>query len=202
MLIDLHVHSSVSSCSELSPAEIIQYGKALGLDGVCITDHDTTDVLSQIKEGFQPNGLLVLVGMEYSTPEGHFLVYGPVEHLLPGMDARLLITEVRRMGGAVVAAHPFRGSLSDVADVISDEPCTAIEVFNGRNNDKSNAKAGLLAHSLGLTEVSGSDAHALVELGRCPTRFVTTIRSRQDLVEALKKGQCAPAEPLPPLSVE
>ena len=93
MLIDIHVHSTVSMCSSLSPADIIENGRACGLDGVCITDHDSTAVLSQIEEGFQSNGLLVLVGMEYTTPQGDFLVFGK-ETL--GLPEELLAQEADR----------------------------------------------------------------------------------------------------------
>lgn len=191
MLIDLHVHSTVSSCSSLSVCEILGNARSLGLDGVCITDHDSTSVLAQIREGFQPDGLLVLAGMEYATPQGDFLVFGPVEHLSPGLDGARLLQTVDRLGGAVVAAHPFRGwRPSDVA-VLERGPCL-IEVENGRNTDAENALAADLADRLGFHAVSGSDAHTLGELGRLPTRFDAPVRCRADLVRALRRGLCQP----------
>lgn len=201
MLIDLHVHSTVSRCSSLSPEEIIEHGKALGLDGVCITDHDTTGVLAQIDEGFQPDGLLVLVGMEYTTPQGDFLVYGPVESLPDGLDAQGLLTEVERLGGAAVAAHPYRGWRPTEVGILDALPCTAIEALNGRNNDHENGLAGGLAKRLDMPGVAGSDAHTISELGRCPTRFNVSISNREELVRALKNGQCAPARPASHLSL-
>lgn len=187
MLIDLHVHSSVSRCSALAPAEIIELGMELGLNGVCITDHDTVDILSQIKEGFQPNGFLVLVGMEYTTPQGDFLIHGPVESLRMGMDARELLLEVERIGGAVIPAHPYRGWRPCEVGLLDSLPCTAIEVLNGRNNEHENALAGTLARKLQLPAVAGSDAHKVTELGRFPTQFEVQINNRMDLVNALKK---------------
>ena len=41
MLIDIHTHTyPVSDDSLLSPEELIMQAKKVGLDGVCITDHD------------------------------------------------------------------------------------------------------------------------------------------------------------------
>ncbi|MEF2230451.1 MAG: PHP domain-containing protein [Pseudodesulfovibrio sp.] len=190
MLIDLHVHSAVSPCSSLSVGEILGSARSLGLDGVCITDHGTVGVLAQIREGFQPDGLLVLVGMEYSTPQGDFLVFGPVEDLGPGMDGKRLIRTVLGAGGAVVAAHPYR-AWRPVDVTVLDARC-AVEVENGRNTDAENRCAAELAARLNAVAVSGSDAHILGELGRLPTRFTVPVRSRADLVQALRCGACAP----------
>lgn len=191
MLIDLHVHSAVSPCSCLAVGEILGNARSLGLDGVCITDHDTMSVLAQIREGFQSDGLLVLVGMEYATPQGDFLVFGPLERLEAGLDGARLLRRVARAGGAAVAAHPFRcWRPADVA-VVSGGACL-IEVANGRNTEDENRSAAELAGRLGVPTVAGSDAHALDELGRMPTRFSVPIRTRADLVRALRRGQCAP----------
>jgi hypothetical protein len=192
MLIDLHVHSAISSCSRLSVRDIIEKGRACGLDGVCITDHDTMDVLAQITEGFQSDGLLVLVGQEYATPQGDYLIFGDVEGLGPNMNGLELFAAVESVGGAVIAAHPFRGwRPSDVSVLERGRP--VIEVENGRNTDPENAMAAALAGKLDLTSVAGSDAHSLSELGRYPTQFTVPVRSRADLVRALKAGHCAPA---------
>lgn len=193
MRIDLHVHSAVSACSVLSVRDILDRAKSLGLDGVCITDHDSTDVLSQIKEGFQPDGLLVLVGMEYTTPQGHFVVHGPVEALAPGMDLATLVDAVNLSGGAVVAAHPYRGWLASDPSVFSCSGLAAIEVVNGRNTEEENRRAEISALKAGFNRVAGSDAHSIEELGRCPTDFSVPITSRDDLVRALKRGLCEPA---------
>jgi len=199
MLIDIHVHSDNSPCSVMPIEAIVARAKAFGLDGVCITDHDTTAVLAQIEEGFQSDGLLVLVGMEYSTPQGDFLAYGQVESLVPGMDAPDLFEAVADMGGAVIAAHPFRGWRPADVSVLNNIALSAIEVVNGRNTNVEDELAADLARKLRKSITSGSDAHSLDELGRFPTRFNAPIASRADLVNAIRNGQCAPGvfkEPL------
>lgn len=197
MLIDLHVHSTISGCSSLPLEDILSTARSRGLDGVCITDHDSTDVLAQIEEGFQSDGLLVLVGMEYGTPQGDFLVFGHVEVLPKGMQASELLPAVKQLGGAAIAAHPFRGWRPTDTSLFETEWCSAIEIENGRNTEFENDLAAGLARKHMLPGVAGSDAHNLTELGRYPTRFSVPIQGREDLVHALNMGQCEPASANP-----
>jgi len=193
MLIDLHVHSTHSTCSELLPRDILSKARSKGLDGVCITDHDSTEVLSQISEGFQSDGLLVLVGMEYATPQGDFLVFGHVEELSSGLDALELLAAVKQLGGAAIAAHPYRGWRPTDISVFEQSLCSLVEVENGRNSRFEDELASALALKHMLTAVSGSDAHSLAELGAYPTRFTVPVANRDDLVRALNQGCCEPA---------
>lgn len=177
----------------MAPSEILAHARAKGLDGVCFTDHNTTNVLAQITEGFQPDGLFVAVGMEYSTPQGDFLVFGDVETLPDGLDGEALLLRIRDLNGAAVAAHPFRAGRPVDPAVFETGLCGLIEVENGRNSPEENERALSLSLHRRLIQVAGSDAHRLDELGRYPTEFTVPIRSREDLVHALNNGLCRPA---------
>ncbi len=180
----------------MTPSEILAHARATGLDGVCVTDHDTTEVLAQISEGFQSDGLLVLVGMEYATRQGDFLVFGDVESLPGGLSGEALLGRVRDLGGAVVSAHPFRKTRPADPAVFDGGLCRLVEVDNGRNSPEENDRALSLALRRRMIRVAGSDAHRLDELGRRPTEFTVPIRSRADLVHALNHGLCRPARSL------
>jgi hypothetical protein len=52
-----------------------------------------------------------------------------------------------------------------------------------------------------LTEIGGSDAHTLDELGRVFTRFSIPIQSRKDLLYGLNHGLCQPEWHFPPSSL-
>ena len=192
MRFDLHVHSSFSPCSVLSLPEILGHARSKGLDGVCITDHDSMDAGETIREGIQQDGLCIIIGMEYMTPQGHFLIFGPFEGLPPGMDAESLLSFVRSARGAAVAAHPFRSCAPTMERFVREGFCNIVEQVNGRNSDQENDRVKAWTERYDLTQVGGSDAHTLSELGRITTRFSTPIRSRQDLVEALMAGRCGP----------
>ncbi|MGE4423407.1 MAG: PHP domain-containing protein [Pseudodesulfovibrio sp.] len=192
MLIDLHVHSTCSPCSILKPSEILANARSLGLDAVCITDHDTMSILTQCREGFQPDGLLVIVGMEYTTDQGDYLIFGNVRSIPMGLSAEVLLPAVRQRGGAAISAHPCRSWRPADPLIFERGLCTIAEAENGRNTDAENGLAQSLIADRNMTAVAGSDAHSLSELGRCPTRFTVPVNSAKDLIEALNQGQCRP----------
>lgn len=200
MIIDLHVHSSISPCSRLGLPEILTHARERGLDGVCITDHDTMDARHSVVEGVQPDGLLLVIGMEYATSQGDFLLFGPFEDLEPGLPAKEMLRIVHNAGGAAIVAHPCRKARPADPMLAAEGLLQAVERVNGRNAPFANACAqqwerGVLGHA--LPGVAGSDAHNLQELGRAPTRFFSPVRSRGDLIEALGQGWCAPAVQIP-----
>ena len=190
MLFDLHVHSSLSPCSRLSLDEILNKAKSRGLDGVCITDHDSMAVRHLISEGLQANGLCVIVGQEYTTRQGDFLLFGPYERLPPGLSAPRLLHHVRSTGGASVAAHPFRSLRPVDEKIVSSGLCRIIEEINGRNTFSENSQVDAWLERYPLCSVGGSDAHTLEELGRVPVRFDMPILSRADLIQALQTPAC------------
>jgi predicted metal-dependent phosphoesterase TrpH len=66
MAIDLHVHTMASD-GTLSPADLVQYAKARGLEAIAVTDHDTVEGLDEaVAEGIT-TGLEVVPGVEISA---------------------------------------------------------------------------------------------------------------------------------------
>ncbi len=195
MLIDMHIHTRLSPCSRLQIGEILAHARTRGLDGICITDHNLMDIRHVLAEGVQPDGLCVIFGMEYSTPQGDFLIFGPFEKITPELPADQLLRHVQECGGLAVAAHPFRKARPVDERLIRQGLCGAIESCNGRNTPLENAAADQWRQRCGLTACGGSDAHTLPELGACATRFCVPIQTRADLIQALKQGRCRPEIP-------
>lgn len=188
MRFDLHTHTTLSLCSQLRLEQILDQASEKGLDGVCITDHHTMAGRHAIAEGIQTNGLCVIFGMEYSTPGGDFLLFGPFEEFPAGLSPQALLQEVERLGGVAIAAHPFRPCRQVNEELIKDGLCTIVEGVNGRNTTDANEKVLQWQRYYQVDLVGGSDAHSLDELGRVPTIFTTPILSRSDLIKALKEG--------------
>ncbi|WP_339136195.1 MAG: PHP domain-containing protein [Candidatus Electrothrix sp. GW3-4] len=214
MKFDLHVHTTLSSCSQLTLEQVLNNAQAKGLDGVCITDHDTMAAADLIKEGVQENGLCVLIGMEYTTKGGDFLLFGPFEHLPLGLPAEIVLATVEAAGGVAVAAHPLRPGRSIDISLLEKGLCQIIEGVNGRNTPEANKEVASWPERYQVGVVGGSDAHTLYELGQVPTEFNVPIQSRADLIRALREGmynsmvweefsqspqahQAIPATPLP-----
>ena len=99
----IHVHTSLSDGSA-EPAAVIAAAQELGLEFLILTDHNHVD--GKGLEGYH-GSLLVLVGTEISTNDGHVLGLGvrrPSFHFSgDGTDA---LDDVRHLGGSSFAAHP------------------------------------------------------------------------------------------------
>jgi predicted metal-dependent phosphoesterase TrpH len=195
MLFDLHIHTALSPCSSLNISDIVDHAIECGLDGICITDHQTMDIRHLLAEGVQINGLCVLFGMEYSTPQGDFLLFGPFEDLAPDLEADSMLSTVRDLGGVAVAAHPFRKARPTDERLIRNGLCHGVECFNGRNTSGENDAVERWTRRYRLTRCGGSDAHTLDEMGIFATRFYAPVYSRTDLIRALSRGLCRPEIP-------
>jgi len=68
---DLHIHSCLSPCGELhcSPSAIAKAAKAAGLNGVMLSDHNTSRNCPAFAEACRREGLECLFGMEIATAE-------------------------------------------------------------------------------------------------------------------------------------
>ncbi|MEN8258653.1 MAG: PHP domain-containing protein [Thermodesulfobacteriota bacterium] len=192
MRFDIHVHTTLSGCSQLTVGQLLEGAVAQGLDGVCITDHDTMAIANHIREGVQANGLCLLFGMEYSTAQGDFLIFGPFEEVAVNLSAPELLSHVAQAGGVAVAAHPFRPGRSSAEEIFADGLCPIVEGVNGRNRDVDNQRAMSLQEQYGTHLAGGSDAHSLSELGLASTIFAVEIKNRADLISALKSGCYSP----------
>ena len=197
MKFDLHVHTTLSSCSQLTLEDILRNAKAKGLDGVCITDHQTMDADLTVKEGIQKDGLCVITGMEYTTPDGDFLIYGPFKNLDNEMGAKELLRTVERLGGVAVAAHPFRDGRSTTREIIAQQYCRIIEGRNGRDNGIGRERAADWQIKYNVHLVGGSDAHSLEELGRVATAFENPVSTKEEFIYAMKSGRFHPVSNIP-----
>ena len=192
-LFDLHVHSRISPCSILSLKDILAKARLLNLDGVCVTDHNSTEARHQVREGIQDDGLCVIIGQEYSSLDGHFLIFGPQEEFEPYLPAPEISSRVNRLGGVIIASHPYREMQKVDEKLASAGIISFAEGLNGRNSDLENALAQSWQEKHGVSLTGGSDAHCLEELGRVGTLFHEPVRNREDLVQALKNRNFIPA---------
>jgi predicted metal-dependent phosphoesterase TrpH len=188
MLIDMHIHTRFSPCSIIRVRQIPYQIQKNGIDGVCITDHNTTASRSLLKSFSHISGLSIIVGLEYSTFQGDFLIFGPDEYIPEGMDAKTLLKWVKKEGGIAIPAHPFRRSRP--ADPRILPFFDIIEVLNGRNHAYENDLCMQWIESNGNNKkrIGGSDAHMLDEIGRIVTVFDKDIYTSDDLVRELREG--------------
>jgi hypothetical protein len=77
MSIDLHTHSSASD-GTLSPADLMKYAQAKGLEAIALTDHDTVEGLEEAIAAATSIGFEVVPGVEISAeyPEATLHILG------------------------------------------------------------------------------------------------------------------------------
>jgi hypothetical protein len=84
---DLHIHTCLSPCGELtmSPLAVIEHARAAGLDLIAVTDHNSTENAAAAIKAAEGTGLTVLPGLEIATEEeAHVLgLFDPETDLRP-----------------------------------------------------------------------------------------------------------------------
>lgn len=205
MIIDMHNHTRISSsCSRLSPEELIDTARQRGLDGICITEHNEIRGADFARNTVRRNGFPVFRGIEARTDLGDVLVYGYYRDIPEGIPLESLCRTVHAAGGVLFAAHPFhltggwnlytamqnRGMNleTDWHRLSVLRRLDGIEVVNGNVSDENNARARELADRLEIGGIGGSDAHTPERVGRAATEFTAPIGSEEELVQALKDG--------------
>jgi predicted metal-dependent phosphoesterase TrpH len=204
MAIDLHVHTSdASPCSSAPVDAIIAEAKRIGLDGICLTDHNVVWDLGQVEELRQRHGFLVLRGNEITTDQGDVIVFGLYRDIKGIIALEELRAEVSKADGFMIAAHPFRGFLTFGIGQLGLTPekamkrpllesADAIEVLNSKSTAEENDFAAKVARRLRLPATGGSDAHEVSEVGIYATRFHRIIKDERGLIEALRTGDSSP----------
>lgn len=190
--IDLHVHSKYSGDNDADPEETVLRAIEYGLDGIVFTEHysyEASEPVEVLKEKYGKK-ILILRGVEFSTNEGHCLVYGVNTDRLSMKyaPAKDVVRIVREAGGAVVPSHPYR-SVNSLGDLLwSVGEIYALEGYNGCNMHSYNIKAVEAAELLRLPYTGGSDAHAPREVGSCYTAFDDAV-SEANFIGLLKAGR-------------
>ena len=204
MVIDLHVHTSPASpCSSSTVDEIIQEAKRIGLDGICLTDHNHVWDPEEVADLRRKHNFLILRGNEITTDQGDMVVFGLEKEIKGIVKLEDLKEEVSKAKGFMIVAHPFRGFLTFGIGKLGLTPekamerplfkyVDAVEVMNCKVTKKENSFAAKVAEGLSLPATGGSDAHEGSAVGIFATRFSQTILDENGLVEALKSGDYSP----------
>ena len=208
MLIDIHTHTAPKSDdSSLEIDELIEQAKIIGLDGICITDHDRFWDYNEIEELSKAHKFLVIPGCEITTEAGHLLTFGLTEYIFGMHRASFVKKLVDEVGGATVVAHPYRrfywkhahtdgASYTEMLDRASRNEVfrivDAVDVMNGRGSEQENAFSSEIAKRFDLKGVGASDAHKLENLGTFATEFEHSINDLNDFVAELKAGRFRP----------
>ncbi len=195
MIIDTHVHEKrFSADSDISLEEIVEQAKRIGLDAVCITDHESMGLRDFAADYSKKEDFPIIVGAEILTFEGDITVFGLTELPKEMIHAQTLLDLVMKSGGVAMCAHPFRQNnrgLGDRARTLKG--LSGIEVLNGSTPIHHNLAGYKMALDCGVNTFGASDAHVLEKLGKFATVFPGHVRDLKDFIEAVKMGGLIPA---------
>ena len=112
---DLHIHSCLSPCGDLycSPSSIAKAAKAAGLNGVMLSDHNTSRNCPAFEKACKREGLACLFGMEIATAEEL--------HTLAVFDT---LEQAQQMTDVIYAALPKR---INQPTVFGDQPVVNVD---------------------------------------------------------------------------
>jgi predicted metal-dependent phosphoesterase TrpH len=197
---DLHVHTTYSSDSLITPQDLIYYSKKNGLNAVAVTDHDCWGSAQKIAE--ETVDFLVIPGMEISSGEGHIVALNVKEPIPKRLTASETVERIHAAGGVAIACHPFvryKGCLKERVC----ESFDAIEIINARASPYTNSveRAKKTAELLQLSRVGGTDAHYGPQIGWGHTLIEAAEPTVEAICRAIIEGHCEPAGQPVPLSM-
>jgi len=186
--LDLHLHSEYSDDAEGAPKEIIKSIKKHGLNGVAFTDHNTVEGGLQALK-IAPKDIVIILGVEISTKDGHLLAYNVKDVPPSGLSVEETVEMVIDRGGLPVVPHLFRnmsGIKKDKLIPISKK-IPAIEVFNGCSLPSTNLKTARVAREFNLGGTGGSDSHHPEYAGTSFTTVDTTDMNVDTILAEISK---------------
>jgi predicted metal-dependent phosphoesterase TrpH len=175
MKVDMHVHTVYSGDSTCKPSGVMRAARSRGIDGIAVTDHNSTKAWKEVLKEGRRNGIAVILGEEVEVElegrvVGELLGYFLDDEVKKG-DLGEVLDEITSQGGLIALPHPFcfwRGMRIGVEEVV--KRIHAVEVFNsGMYLNSQNGRALELARKHKLAEIGGSDAHTEHEVGNAYT---------------------------------
>lgn len=194
---DIHIHTTFSD-GMATPEELVDFVvEQTDLRVIAVTDHDTAEgaFVARAYAVTHELPLDVIIGQEVTTDEGDVVGLFLRDSLPTYRTAAAAIDAIHGQGGLAIAVHPFSarwtlGMMKGLAARIADLPLDGVEVRNGfPTNFFSNPYTLWYNRWRGerISEVGGSDSHAVYTVGQACTKFPGT--SAVDLRTAIASGE-------------
>lgn len=190
MKIDFHCHSYYSKDGICSPEKLLKTALKKGLDGIALTDHDTTCGWKEAIEAAKKLKAVLILGQELKIKKGGKIIGEILGYFLKeeinseGKNIEEIIQEIKKQGGIAIIPHPFYWKkpfrdLEKYKNLVD-----GIEIFNSRSQTKrGNKKSFDFAQKNNLPMTAGSDAHSCFEIGNAYLK--AEAKSPEELKEAI-----------------
>ena len=155
MFIDTHMHEmTYSKDSFLALDQMVQIARMKGLEGICVTDHDSMGLKEYAAEYSKDTGFPIFVGIEYYSLQGDIVAFGIEDYPTERIPAQDFIDLVNAQGGVCFAAHPFRNNNRGLEENLRKvKGLHGLEVLNGSTSVEACQKAARYALELGLFHI-------------------------------------------------
>jgi len=151
-----------------------------------ITDHDSVrGCRATIELASAYPDILIIPGVEISTPHGDMLILGTEELPPKPWTPEVVVDYAKSVGGVSIVAHPYREY--GMGDLARNYEIDAIEVLNGGSSSAANDRAKELSKNMALPGTGGSDAHQLSELFSVCSKIGASL-DVDSVLKAIKKG--------------
>jgi len=174
--------------------EIAEAAKRKGLQGIAITDHDQILTESDSIRLSKELGLLVIPGVEISTPKGHLIILNP-KRGFQGLSLGAVAEAAHQDGSAIIIPHPMDPlshgiGFSEARLLIPYSPL--IEVLNASTLSRYNSRAKEFALNNSLPMVAGSDAHLAEAVGDAFTIVDSPSCDMASVISSISVGKTSP----------
>ncbi|MHA2363612.1 MAG: PHP-associated domain-containing protein [Candidatus Hodarchaeales archaeon] len=188
---DIHIHIRPDSFDAGHNLSEVLNNCSDQLSGIVITNHD---IISKVPSFYQKKyDTMILSGVEVTSTEGHFLVFGILDVNFPfPTPFEILMEKVHENGAAMIGAHvyatePYNMSEKLLSNSQPPKGLSGVEI-NGKWKKINDIK--FLATRWNLPTVGGSDAHHIKQLNTMTTLFQREITDMDTLIQEIKAGRC------------
>ncbi len=188
---DLHIHTTFSADSEITPEKLVARVQEIGLGCVAVTDHNTAEGSFKVRDLNPP--FIVITAEEILTTEGEIIGLFLNQSIPRGLSPEEAIARIHAQGGLAYVPHPFDHFRSSALQgktlerIIGSVDC--IEASNARTvplQDLSRPQE--LAEKYGKPMGAGSDSHSFEEVGRSYVEM-ETFAGPEEFLQALRSGK-------------
>ena len=192
---DLHVHPFPGD-GVLTVRQLQREATRRGLDVIAVSGHNNRVALELAHVVGPPaESPIILQSQELTAPDFHMIAVG----VRAMIDWRLTVPEAVRaihgQGGAAIAAHPVRFAWKP-EDLASLSALDGVEVAHpmARRSGSSRREidaffARVQSVNPDVAPIGSTDFHASGPLGLCRTYLLTSKRSAEGAIEAIRRGR-------------
>src|SRR5271156_2670459 len=181
-----HLHTRPPFDSWMSPSKILAKARAMNVDVLIITDHNTLAGARDVENLSQGNPRFVIIAAEYATEKGDIIGLF-LKNEIHSRRCGDVIAGIRAQGGLVVLPHPYKAHTLD-EELLGQ--VDIIETHNSRCSKSENTAACELAQKWNRPFLGGADAHCTGELRAVLNHFPDELP--QDESELRKSLLCVP----------